>query len=41
MAKNLNDIAWEKLLKDIPVVSEADAHGFFDSPYGMHRASCG
>lgn len=30
MAKNLNDIAWEKLLKDIPVVSEVDAHGFFD-----------
>jgi len=28
MAKNLNDIAREKLLKDIPVVSEVDAHGF-------------
>jgi hypothetical protein len=30
MAKNLNDIAWESLLKDIPVVSEVDANGFFD-----------
>jgi hypothetical protein len=30
MAKNLNDIAWERLLQDIPVVSEVDANGFFD-----------
>lgn len=29
MAKNLNDIAWENLLKDIPVVNEVDEYGFF------------
>lgn len=28
--KNLNDVAWEALLNDIPIVDEVDSNGFYD-----------